>query len=204
MFAETADLDEDKFSRLLGNPQEHNIYSYALNNPINFVDRDGLAPNQAGASDPDVLYNEIVEFENSGWEKSAILFELSNEHAVNKNRYFYTDKYKWVDVRHFTRAAAEAMTRGSALHNILEFSPQPTTEPDFSGPVDIRTGWLENVRQTVSGRKSDERFKETTTIVMTADIYTAKELEGHVEHVLLKTHGITNLRNIATRIHPDN
>jgi two-component system, cell cycle response regulator DivK len=50
--------------------------------------------------------------------------------------------------------------------------------------------------------KADTRFKDTTTIVMTADLYTAKELEGHVEHVLLKTHGITNLRNIATRIHP--
>ena len=42
-----------------------------------------------------------------------------------------------------------------------------------------------------------------TTIVMTADLYTAKELEGHVEHVLLKTHGITRLRDIATRAHPD-
>ena len=38
---------------------------------------------------------------------------------------------------------------------------------------------------------------------MTADIYTAKELEGHVKHVLLKTHGITSLREIATRTHPD-
>ena len=51
--------------------------------------------------------------------------------------------------------------------------------------------------------QADKRFEETTTIVMTADLYTAKELEGHVKHVLLKTHGITNLRNIATRIHPD-
>lgn len=51
--------------------------------------------------------------------------------------------------------------------------------------------------------KTDARLKRTTTIVMTADLYTAKELEGHVEHVLLKTHGITHLRDIAARIHPD-
>lgn len=51
--------------------------------------------------------------------------------------------------------------------------------------------------------QADERFKQTTIIVMTADLYTAKELEGHVEHVLLKTHGITNLRNIATRVRPN-
>jgi hypothetical protein len=37
---------------------------------------------------------------------------------------------------------------------------------------------------------------------MTADLYTAKDLEGKVEHVLLKTHGIASLRNIATRVHP--
>lgn len=50
--------------------------------------------------------------------------------------------------------------------------------------------------------QADERFKQTTTIVMTADLYTAKELDGHVEHVLLKTHGITKLREIATRVRP--
>jgi DNA-binding response OmpR family regulator len=51
--------------------------------------------------------------------------------------------------------------------------------------------------------QSDDHLKKTTTIVMTADLYTAKELAGKVEHVLLKTHGIARLRDIATRIHPD-
>lgn len=31
--------------------------------------------------------------------------------------------------------------------------------PEFDSPVDIRTGWLERARKTVSGRKSDDRFK---------------------------------------------
>ena len=51
--------------------------------------------------------------------------------------------------------------------------------------------------------QADDRFKDTITIVMTADLYTAKELEGKVEHVLLKTHGISSLRNIATRVYPN-
>ena len=51
--------------------------------------------------------------------------------------------------------------------------------------------------------QGDQRFEQTATIVMTADLYTAKELEGQVEHVLLKTHGITKLREIAARLHPD-
>jgi DNA-binding response OmpR family regulator len=50
--------------------------------------------------------------------------------------------------------------------------------------------------------QSDARFKATPVIVLTADLYTAKELSGQVEHVLLKTHGITNLREIATRLYP--
>ena len=51
--------------------------------------------------------------------------------------------------------------------------------------------------------QADKRFKRTTTIVMTADLYTAKDLEGKVEHVLLKTHGIARLRDIATRVYPE-
>jgi two-component system cell cycle response regulator DivK len=51
--------------------------------------------------------------------------------------------------------------------------------------------------------QADGRFTKTTTIVMTADLYTAKELDGKVKHVLLKTHGIARLRDIATRLHPD-
>jgi two-component system, cell cycle response regulator DivK len=51
--------------------------------------------------------------------------------------------------------------------------------------------------------QADERLKGTTIIVMTADLYTAKDLEGEVEYVLLKTHGITRLRDIATRVRPD-
>lgn len=30
--------------------------------------------------------------------------------------------------------------------------------PEFDSPQDIRTGWLGQVRKTVSGRKSDDRF----------------------------------------------
>ena len=50
--------------------------------------------------------------------------------------------------------------------------------------------------------QADKRFKATTVIVMTADLYTAKDLKGKVEHILLKTHGIANLREIATRVYP--
>jgi tRNA-Thr(GGU) m(6)t(6)A37 methyltransferase TsaA len=31
--------------------------------------------------------------------------------------------------------------------------------PEFDAQVEVRTGWLEKVRKTVSSRKSDDRFK---------------------------------------------
>jgi tRNA-Thr(GGU) m(6)t(6)A37 methyltransferase TsaA len=31
--------------------------------------------------------------------------------------------------------------------------------PEFDGQIDVRTGWLEKVRKTVSKRRSDDRFK---------------------------------------------
>jgi tRNA (Thr-GGU) A37 N-methylase len=31
--------------------------------------------------------------------------------------------------------------------------------PDFDAQVEIRTGWLEKARKSVSKRKSDDRFK---------------------------------------------
>ena len=51
--------------------------------------------------------------------------------------------------------------------------------------------------------QSNDNFSATTVIVMTADLYTVKELTGQIEHVLLKSHGIARLRDIATRVHPD-
>ena len=51
--------------------------------------------------------------------------------------------------------------------------------------------------------QTNDNFSATTVIVMTADLYTVKELTGQIEHVLLKSHGIARLRDIATRVHPD-
>ena len=46
--------------------------------------------------------------------------------------------------------------------------------------------------------QADKRFDNTLIIVMTADLYKVKELEGKDDHVILKTHGITRLRALAT------
>jgi DNA-binding response OmpR family regulator len=46
--------------------------------------------------------------------------------------------------------------------------------------------------------QEDERFNNTLIIVVTADVYTANNLERKVKNVILKTYGINKLRRLAT------
>ena len=55
---------------------------------------------------------------------------------------------------------------GGVLHirnvDILDGSPLLDIKPyvpEFDAPVEVRTGWLESAKKTVSNRKSDDRFK---------------------------------------------
>jgi len=67
--------------------------------------------------------------------------------------------------------------------------------------LDIHLPYVSGIEILEQIRGSDT-LSATTVIVMTADLYTVKELTGHVEHVLLKSHGIARLREIATRVYP--
>jgi hypothetical protein len=106
--------------------QDINFYRYVQNNPINLVDPSGLAPNKKGATQPhhvvDMVKTYFNEFANADgkvcftyWSDRSfakLLNALSDKHGGNENRYFYTDKYGWVDIRHFFAAAAGASTYG--------------------------------------------------------------------------------------------
>ena len=74
-----------------------NLYRFIGNNSINGVDFYGLAPNQEGTCNAQHVEDFLRENPNLG--------DLSSEHDENTDRYFYTDKYGWVDIRHFGRAA---------------------------------------------------------------------------------------------------
>ncbi|HWT20866.1 MAG TPA: RHS repeat-associated core domain-containing protein, partial [Variovorax sp.] len=88
-----------------------NRYWYANNNPYAFTDPDGRAPNQAGVTSYTHVYNAL--------QKSG-LADLRDSHGGNANRYFYTEKYGWVDIRHFAEAARMVSegTSGSVVRGL--------------------------------------------------------------------------------------
>jgi hypothetical protein len=89
------------------------LYTYTHQNPLKYLDPDGNAPNQAGATNASVIRNEIRGYENAGMSHSEALSALSSAHGGNQNRYFHTDEFGWVDVRHFGKAAELANDTGS-------------------------------------------------------------------------------------------
>jgi len=94
-------------------PQSWNRYAYALNSPMAYIDPTGRAPNKPATTDPSLVETEIRSIENSGADASETLEAISEIHVeAFSNRYFYTKKYGWVDIRHFGAAAKIASEHG--------------------------------------------------------------------------------------------
>ncbi|WP_273652329.1 eCIS core domain-containing protein [Cellulomonas fimi] len=70
------------------------------------------APNQAGTTDPQHVLDFVDAQTGSPGE---VLDALSEAHGGNADRYFYTDTYGWVDIRHFGAAASYAASTGSVV-----------------------------------------------------------------------------------------
>ena len=70
------------------------------------------APNQAGTTDPEEAVSWVASHEE-GVSASEVLTALSDDRGENIRRYFYTDTYGWVDLRHFGAAASWACSLGS-------------------------------------------------------------------------------------------
>ena len=91
-----------------------NWYTYVRNNPLAFIDPNGLEPVKSGATTVD----EFVEHLNGREEKQLHEYESSvsisrkgiTVHGVGFSnegpRYISTENYGWVDMQHFMSAAA--------------------------------------------------------------------------------------------------
>jgi hypothetical protein len=81
-----------------------NLYRYVNCNPESKSDPSGLEPNQAGITDPQHVI-DWLKSHTRPYDCGDRMLRLSDAHDSNHNRYFYTEKYGWVDIRHFGAAA---------------------------------------------------------------------------------------------------
>lgn len=78
-----------------------------------------MAPNRAGVTTIASLRAEIRGYEKSGLKGAAVMSALSRNRGGNANRYLFTDKYGWVDLRDFGKAAEMASSIGSVTTETL-------------------------------------------------------------------------------------
>lgn len=111
----------------------HNLYGYAMNDPVNFVDFNGNAPNRAGVTD----YQEVANRINEGGITAV------SENGTNDRRYVFTETYGWVDLRHF----------GTAVEGVLAGLPGPVVE--IGG---LATEIYQSAEEAVFGRSYKSGF----------------------------------------------
>ena len=101
-----------------------NILGVFRNDFVNGLDFLGLAPNKEQTTDPQQIIDQINRRVNRSncdvWDVDRLLTALRDDFSEDE-RYIYTDKYGWVDRRHFFEAANYAEDIGSVATEVLGF-----------------------------------------------------------------------------------
>jgi len=147
------------------NPMMFNRYAYANNNPYKYVDPDGMAPNQAGVTTIATLKAEVRNYEASGLKGAAVMSALSANHGGNANRYLFTDKHGWVDLRHFGAAAEMASSIGSVATETLGLANEVVQFSTEWGD-DYRSGFSpEDISSNAAGAAFGDDYMNGNTSV---------------------------------------
>ena len=157
-------ISNDPLGFTASNVQSFNRYAYGNNNPYRYVDPDGRAPNQAGVATIETIKAEINQYEKAGMSGAAVMSALSENHGSNTNRYLYTDKHGWVDMRHFGAAAAMASSTGSLITETLGFGNEVVQYLSEWGD-DYRSGFSpEDISSNAAGAAFGDDYMNKGTV----------------------------------------
>jgi hypothetical protein len=127
------------------------------------------APNQAGTTDPSYVVAWVRSHEVSAGTPGAAMDALSNAHGGNLNRYFYTGRYGWVDVRHFGAAASLAAGWGNVVAETLGIGNEAMQWATEWGS-DYRSGFSpEDIPSNAAGAEFGDDYINSRTGESTAD-----------------------------------
>jgi hypothetical protein len=142
------------------NPVNLNAYQYVFNNPVVLVDPDGNAPNQDGTTNPSHLLDEVKKYEAQGLSNEQILTSIARSHVGNKNRYFFTARYGWVDIRHFATAALYSKKYSRFISEFLGFGNEVKQWLHEWGN-DYRSGFShEDMKSNAAGAQFGSKLKK--------------------------------------------
>lgn len=106
----------------LGYMGRTSLYEYVASSPLAWIDPLGLAPNKKQCLDPKDLKEKIKQWEKEGKTREEILRLIRDYFSKPDGpRYVWTDKYGWIDLRHFGESADWAEDVGSVVTEVLGY-----------------------------------------------------------------------------------
>jgi RHS repeat-associated protein len=157
----------DPFGGNLGNPQSLNGYSYAGNDPVNFIDPSGLYP------DP-LFHDYMIDAWSQGWNQMyglnpiSITFESSHYWTVTDKSWFETHEYTTITLGNYDQPQERLAAALADLRRRIEAKKGKNPCADLFGGKKKAEKLLDDFKPTFATTASgapvetDSKTKKTT------------------------------------------